>query len=141
MPRSIRTQSARPRSGARLRPPTSSSVSGSDANREYSTKSRPPAALSIRATTMADFDHYELWDTHTLLGVFRELDIVPSYWLDLLFPNEMSFTDEYVDLEKIPRAGRKLAPFVAPMAQGRAIYEEGARVERFKPGYVKPSDP
>lgn len=90
---------------------------------------------------MADFDHYELWDTHTLLGVFRELDSVPSYWLDLLFPNEMSFTDEYVDMEKIPRAGRKLAPFVAPMAQGRAIYEEGSRVERFKPGYVKPSDP
>lgn len=90
---------------------------------------------------MADFDNYELWDTHTLLGVFRELDIVPSYWLDLLFPHQMSSTDEYIDLEKIPRSGRKLAPLVAPMAQGRAIYEEGARVERFKPGYVKASDP
>lgn len=90
---------------------------------------------------MGTFERYELWDTATSLGVYREVDPVPSYWLDLLFPNEMTFTDEYIDLEKIPRSGRKLAPFVAPMAQGRAIYEEGSRVERFKPSYVKPSDP
>lgn len=87
------------------------------------------------------FDRYELWETHTLLGVYREMDPPSSYWLDLLFDNEMSSTDEYIDFEKIPRVGRKLAPFVAPMAQGRAIYEEGGRVARFKPAYVKPSDP
>lgn len=90
---------------------------------------------------MATFENYELWDTHTLLGVYREQDAPKSYWLDLLFPNEISSTDEYIDFEKIPRGGRKLAPFVAPMAQGRAIYEEGSRVGRFKPAYVKPSDP
>lgn len=87
------------------------------------------------------FDHYELWDTHTLLGVYRETEAPTKYWLDLLFPNEFLSTDEYIDFEKIPRVGRKLAPFVAPLAQGRAIYEEGSRVARFKPAYVKPSDP
>nr|USU31109.1 major capsid protein [Methylobacterium sp. OTU13CASTA1] len=87
------------------------------------------------------FDRYELWNTRTLLGVYRETDSPTNYWLDLLFPNEISSTDEYIDFEKIPRAGRKLAPFVAPLAQGRPIYEEGGRVARFKPAYVKPSDP
>lgn len=87
------------------------------------------------------FDKYELWDTHTLLGVYRETDPVQNYWLNLLFPNEISSTDEYIDFEKIPRLGRKLAPFVAPLAQGRAIFQDGGKVARFKPAYVKPSDP
>lgn len=87
------------------------------------------------------FQNYDLWDTHTLLGVFRETDEVPSYWLDLLFGAEFTSTDEYIDFERIPNVGRKLAPFVAPLAQGRAIYSEGSRVARFKPAYIKPSDP
>lgn len=87
------------------------------------------------------FDRYELWDTHTLIDVYRETEAASTYWLDLLFPNEILSTDEYIDFEKIPSTGRKLAPFVAPMAQGRAIYEEGGRVARFKPAYIKPSDP
>lgn len=87
------------------------------------------------------FDRYELWDTHTLLGVYRETDPIPSYWLDLLFQNVMTFDDEYIDFEKIPRVGRKLAPFVVPLAQGRPIFEEGSVLARFKPAYIKPSDP
>jgi hypothetical protein len=82
-----------------------------------------------------------LWDTSTLLGVMREQESPSNYWLNLLFPNVVTFDDEYIDFEKIPSTGRKLAPYVAPMAQGRAIYEEGSRVGRFKPAYVKPSDP
>lgn len=87
------------------------------------------------------FDNYELYNTRTLLGVMREQEAPTSYWLDLCFPNVLTFDDEYVDFEKIPRAGRKLAPFVAPLAQGRPIYEEGSRVARFKPAYSKPKDP
>jgi len=87
------------------------------------------------------FERYELWDTHTLVDVYRETETGSTYWLDLLFPNEISSTDEYIDFEKIPSVGRKLAPFVAPLAQGRPIYEEGGRVARFKPAYIKPSDP
>jgi hypothetical protein len=90
---------------------------------------------------MPDFEHYELWDTHTLLGVYREVEPATTYWLDLCFRNEISSTDEYIDFEKIPRVGRKLAPFVAPLVQGRPIFEEGGRVARFKPAYLKPSDP
>ena len=90
---------------------------------------------------MADFNNYELYNTRTLLGIYREQEAPSTYWLDLLFPNEISSTEEYIDFEKIPRAGRKLAPFVVPMAQGRPIYEESGRVARFRPAYMKPSDP
>jgi hypothetical protein len=87
------------------------------------------------------FERYELWNTHTLLAVMQDTDQPQNYWLDLLFPNVITSEDEYIDLEKIPTNGRKLAPFVAPLAQGRPIYEEGSRMARFKPAYVKALDP
>lgn len=87
------------------------------------------------------FERYELWNTHTMLAVMQDTDQPQNYWLDLLFPNVITSTDEYIDLEKIPTNGRKLAPFVAPLAQGRPIYEEGSRLARFKPAYVKALDP
>lgn len=87
------------------------------------------------------FETPNIWDTRTLLDVYRELRPAPNYWLDLLFPNEMLFDSEYIEFEKIPRAGRKLAPFVVPMAQGRAIFEERSQAARFRPAYLKPSDP
>lgn len=87
------------------------------------------------------FPHYDLWDTHTSLGVMREIDTPPMYWTELLFGNQVNSTDEFIDLEKLPKINRKLAPFVAPMANGRPIYERGSRVARFKPSYIKLSDP
>jgi hypothetical protein len=84
----------------------------------------------------------EIYDTETLLGVMQEQEEASNYWLDLVFGSgEINFDDEWVDFEKIPSQGRKLAPFVAPLAQGRPIYAEGSRVARFKPAYVKPKDP
>ncbi len=87
------------------------------------------------------FETPNIWDTRTLLDVYREMRPAPNYWLDLLFQNEMTFDSEWIEFEKIPRAGRKLAPFVVPMAQGRAIYDESSTAARFKPAYLKPSDP
>jgi hypothetical protein len=87
------------------------------------------------------FDRYELWNTHTLLGVMREVEAPSNYWLGLAFPNVITSDQEYIDFEKIPSVGRKLAPFVMPLAQGRPIYEEQSRVHRFKPAYSKSLDP
>ena len=84
----------------------------------------------------------QLHDSATLMGVYREADTIPDYWLSLLFSGgQINFTDEYVDLEQIPRGNRKLAPFVAPMAQGQPIFESGSNLSRFKPGDIKPKDP
>jgi len=90
---------------------------------------------------MADFVNYELWDTHTTLGVYSELDAPKTYWLDLLFGRSFVSDSEAIDFAKIPRNGRKLAPFILPMAQGRPIYDRAVQAASFKPAYVKPSDP
>lgn len=80
-----------------------------------------------------------IYDTHTVLGVMEELEPVSSYWLDLCFPTTMTFDTEEIDFEKLTNL-RKLAPFVAPTAQGRPIYSKGSTVRTFKPAYIKPKD-
>ena len=82
---------------------------------------------------------HQLYDTSTLLGVYRDMPEASNYWLNLLFPTAVTFTDEYIDFEKLTTQ-RKLAPFVAPTAQGRPIFSQGSNITRFKPAYVKPKD-
>ena len=87
------------------------------------------------------FDNYQHWNTSTSLGVMRELDPMVTYWLELAFTGgTVTFDEEYIDFEKIPAKGRKLAPFVMPMSQGKPVYERGSRLERFKPAYIKELD-
>lgn len=80
-----------------------------------------------------------LYDTHTLLGVFRDLDPLQTYWLDF-FTTEVHFDTEWIDFEKLSTV-RRVAPFVMPLSQGRPIYADGSRLTRFKAAYIKPKDP
>lgn len=82
----------------------------------------------------------QLYDTSALLGLFRQVEAPSTYFRDLLFPQVVTFDDEYIDFEKI-REGRKLAPLVVPMAQGRPVYSEASQLTRLKPAYLKPKDP
>lgn len=82
---------------------------------------------------------YELWETNTFLGVWRDMEVDPLYWMNW-FPNEIRSTDEYIDFEKMPILNRKLAPFVMPLARGKSIYTDEATHLRFKPAYVKVED-
>lgn len=82
----------------------------------------------------------QIYDTDTLLGVFRQLEPVQTFWLDLAFGGGvLTFDDEYVDFSKITET-RKLAPLVVPTAQGRPIYSQAEKVFRVKPAYLKPKD-
>lgn len=81
----------------------------------------------------------KIYDTDTLLGVMEELEPMSSYWLDLCFNSSINFDTKYIDFEKITNK-RKLAPFVAPSAQGRPLAGKGSQVTRFEPAYVKPKD-
>lgn len=85
----------------------------------------------------------QLYDTATLLGVLRDPNIPPpsDYWLSLLYPNALSFDDEFIDFTKIGNGERKLAPLVVPTAQGKPIYSAAERNYRVKPAYLKPKDP
>ena len=82
---------------------------------------------------------YTVYDTATLLGVFRKLEPVETFWLDLAFPDAMTFDTEYVDFSKIDE-NRLLAPLVVPTAQGRPMYQAAERTMRVKPAYLKPKD-
>ena len=82
---------------------------------------------------------HQLYDTATLLGVYKDMPAASTYFLDLGFGSSVNFTDEFIDFEKLV-GNRKLAPFVAPTAQGVPIYSQGSTVTRLKPAYVKPKD-
>ena len=82
---------------------------------------------------------HQIYDTSTLLGVYRDLPVASTYFLNLGFGFSVTFDDEFIDFEKLV-AGRKLAPFVAPTAQGVPIYSQGSTITRLKPAYVKPKD-
>jgi len=81
----------------------------------------------------------QFYDTTALLGVIEEQDAPDFYWLPM-FNNQINSDEETIDFEKIPHAGRKLAPFVTPLAQGKPIYSRKSVVSRVKPAYLKPKD-
>jgi len=75
---------------------------------------------------------YNLWDQRRSLGVMREVRPEPRPF-SRFFRSQFRSTEEYIDFEKLPIKGRRLAPFVRPMGQGKGIYSDKARAYRFKP--------
>ncbi len=87
----------------------------------------------------ADSQHYELWDTNRFLGVYRDMQPDPLYWMQW-FPTEIRSTDEWIDFEKMPIRGRKLSPFVMPLGRGAPVWDDSGTHFRFKPAYTKVED-
>jgi hypothetical protein len=80
-----------------------------------------------------------LYDTSTLIAVMNRMEDVQHYWLDM-YTNEVNSDNEFIDFEKMSDV-RRIAPFVAPMAQGSPIYSEGSVMTRVRAAYIKPKDP
>jgi hypothetical protein len=83
---------------------------------------------------------YKVWDTRKSLGIMRDVQPAFTYWLGIGYSRSINSTDEWIDFEKLPAVGRKLAPFVRPLAPGKAIYTDQSSGFRFKPAYVKMKD-
>ena len=81
----------------------------------------------------------ELWQTSDFLGVYRDIKEDPLYWMQF-FTTEYRSESEWIDFERMPALGRKLAPFVMPLARGKPIYEDTGTGFRFKPAYIKVED-
>lgn len=79
------------------------------------------------------------YDSHTMLGVVRKLPDLKTFWLDSAFPRVQTFDTEFIDFDVVDK-GRRLAPFVAPTAQGKPMLQSGYSTRRFRPAYVKPKD-
>ena len=65
------------------------------------------------------------YDTTTLMGVKEIQPKFTGLFMAMFFPTVATFPTEEVAFDKI-RKGVRLAPFVAPMASGRARKEQGA---------------
>lgn len=80
---------------------------------------------------------FQLYDLATLLEVRRKVDVIPKFWMNF-FTRQINFETPQIDFERVNRRYKRLAPFVAPNAQGRVITTQGSRLQRFAPAYVKP---
>lgn len=78
---------------------------------------------------------YDLWQTSTLLGVFRD-SRPETFYFGSFFPNQMRSTDEWIDFEKLPVRSRTLADFVKPMGRGTGSYTDKVQGYRFKPANI-----
>jgi surface antigen len=79
------------------------------------------------------------YNTMTLMGVLRVQRPLDTYWLNLCFPQQMTFDTESISFDKVVTT-RKLAPFVAPTHQGKVQKRNGYTAKSFTPAYVKPKD-
>lgn len=78
----------------------------------------------------------DIFDTRTMLRALEQTKPVNTFLLDQFFSTvEQSDTDT-VDIDII-QSKRKLAPFVAPMHEGKIIESEGYTTRTFKPPYIK----
>lgn len=80
---------------------------------------------------------WNMYDTHTLMELMRHTEAPSDFFKSRYFGSTQLFDTEYIDFEKVSK-GRKLAPFVSPMARGKVLKDQGSSMIRFKPAYVKP---
>lgn len=81
----------------------------------------------------------DIFSTLELVEVINVQTTPDPYWLNLAYPNEMTFQTEEIMFDLIPD-DRRLAPFVAPNVQGRVQRERGYTTKTFKPAYIKPKN-
>ncbi|MGE3319828.1 MAG: major capsid protein [Candidatus Berkiella sp.] len=77
------------------------------------------------------------FDTRTMLKALEQSQPPKTFLLDTFFPTISQSDTETVDIDII-KGKRKLAPFVAPMHEGKVVVDQGYHTDTFKPPYVKP---
>lgn len=79
-----------------------------------------------------------IYATATLIGIQQRPDNQPDgFWLTF-FPREVTSNTEEIMWDDLGDRDRRLAPFVAPMAQGRVMRDKGFVSKSFRPAYLKP---
>lgn len=81
----------------------------------------------------------DIYTSHTLQKVVDGLDRPQAFLLDAFFPELALFDTEKIDFDILDRA-QGLAPFVAPMVQGKPVNTRGYQTKSFTPAYLKPKD-
>jgi hypothetical protein len=79
---------------------------------------------------------YTTWE---LDEVVRMVEVQQPFLLGRFFGRTKSFDTEQIEFDIVDR-GRRIAPFVSPLVQGRVMRREGYRTVAFKPAYIKLTD-
>lgn len=78
-----------------------------------------------------------LFETRTMLQIIAQLKRPKTFLLDTFFPGFRQFDTTNVDID-IYKGKRRLAPFVAPVMEGKVVEKLGYTTNSYKPPYVKP---
>jgi hypothetical protein len=78
-----------------------------------------------------------IFDTRTMLQIIEQLKRPRTFLLDTFFPGFKTFDTAAVDID-IYKGKRRLAPFVAPVQEGKVMERLGYTTNSYKPPYIKP---
>lgn len=79
----------------------------------------------------------DLFETRTLLRALEQMKPAKTFLLDTFFSSQETSNSEHVDIDII-KGKRKLAPFVSPRMEGKAVDRLGFSTRTYKPPYIKP---
>ena len=79
---------------------------------------------------------YDIYSTAYLSRVVARLRPVPTFFLDMFFPEVITSEKEEIYFDVIDSKPR-LAPFVHPLREGKLVEDEGYATKSFKPAYIK----
>ena len=82
----------------------------------------------------------DIFDTRTMLRAMEQSFEPSTFLLSTLFDRVEVSPSEYVDIDIVKR-GRKLAPFVSPVVEGKTVRDEGYTTRTYRPPYLKPKKP
>lgn len=78
-----------------------------------------------------------IYTTTSMLQVVESLRRVPTFLQTMFFPYESLFETEEVAFD-VEEDDLRLAPFVAPLVEGKVMSKKGYETTKLKPAYVKP---
>lgn len=78
-----------------------------------------------------------LFETRVMLAMLEQMKPVRTFLLDTFFPTIETSNAKNVDID-IVKGKRRLAPFVAPVVEGKVIDHNGYTTRSYTPPYVKP---
>jgi hypothetical protein len=78
----------------------------------------------------------DIFETHALIGVVRDLFVPSQFLLDTFFPTITTSDTEFVDID-VEIGRRRMAPFCSPAVQGRIVEGRSIQTNSFRPAYIK----
>jgi hypothetical protein len=79
----------------------------------------------------------DIFDTRTMLEAVEQMKRPGRFLRDMFFPADTPSDSESLDVD-IVKGGRKMAPIVSPLMEGKVVTRSGFTTQTLKPGYIKP---